>query len=108
MSGIYSLFWQLFGKEVIKLEPPTLKVQRRILLWKRTQEFAVNCVQDLRVIPTQRKTEFVQTVRKLLGRDGKVAFDCDAKIYRLGVELNEAEAQQLISIISQPAYGIYG
>ncbi|PKN92109.1 MAG: hypothetical protein CVU44_15855 [Chloroflexi bacterium HGW-Chloroflexi-6] len=98
---IYAFFWLIAGKEIIEADLKVLKVSRQIFSWKRTSEYSANEVKDLRANPTQFMSGPMKSFRKLLGLDGTIAFDYGAKTFRFGLEIEEAEAKQIIFAIKK-------
>jgi hypothetical protein len=100
--AIYSFFWQIVGKEIIQVNNEVMRVSRHIFRWKRVSEYAIESVLDLRVsIPHQSYFGFFQNFKKLLGKNGLIALDYGAKTFRFGLEIEEAEAKQIVSVLQQ-------
>jgi hypothetical protein len=99
--AIYAFLWLIAGKEVIEAETKVLKVSRQIFAWKRTREYSASAIKDLR--PTTKESGFAPTrsIQKLLGLNGVIAFDYGAKTFRFGLEVDEAEAKQIIVAIKE-------
>lgn len=98
---IYALFWLIAGREVIEADSKVLKVSRQIFSWKRTSEYSANEVKDLRASVKQSVFGPMKSIRKLMGLDGIIAFDYGAKTFRFGLEIEEAEAKQIIFAIKE-------
>jgi hypothetical protein len=99
---IYSLLWQIVGKEIIEANSQTLTIIKQIFRWRNFKEYATETVSDLRV-NTQQLSSIppIESIQKLLGHDGKIAFDYGAKTIRFGLEIDEAEAKQIIFALRQ-------
>ncbi len=100
--AIYSFIWQIIGKEIIQVNLETLIITKQVFRWKQSKEHSAQAVKDLRV-NTQQLSSFapVRSVQKLLGQDGMITFDYGAKTVRFGLEIDEAEAKQIIQILRQ-------
>jgi hypothetical protein len=101
LIGFYNFFWLIVGKEVFEANPRILSVSRQVFRWKRTQEYSANEVKDLRATTYQFGFSPNKTIQKLLGMNGVIAFDYGAKTFRFGLEIDEAEAKQIISAIKE-------
>lgn len=99
--AIYGFLWLIAGKEIFEANPKSLSVSRQIFGWKRTREYSAKEVKDLR--PTTKQSCFApaRSVQKLLGLNGMIAFDYGAKTFRFGLEIDEAEAKQIILAIKE-------
>jgi hypothetical protein len=104
MGGIviYSLLLQIVGKEIIEANSQTLTITKQIFGWKNFKEYATEAISDLRV-NTQQLSSIppIASIQKLLGQDGMIAFDYGAKTFRFGLEIDEAEAKQIIFVLRQ-------
>jgi hypothetical protein len=100
--AIYSLFWQVAGKEVIVTNAQAMTITRQILGWKRSSEYSSGAVKDLRVNMQQLNMYApIRSAQKILGQDGMIAFDYGAKTFRFGLDIDEAEAKQIITALQQ-------
>ena len=99
---IYSVLWQMVGKEIIEANANRMTRTRQILGWKRSGEYSSKLVKDLRV-NTHALSAFapIRSIQKLLGQDGRMAFEYGAKTFRFGLEIDEAEAKQIGSALQQ-------
>ncbi|MEN8241704.1 MAG: hypothetical protein ABFS17_07275, partial [Chloroflexota bacterium] len=96
LLAIYSFLWLIIGKEIFEANSSVLKVTRQLYSWKRTREYAAEDVKDLRVTTKQLWFGSTRALQKLLGSNGMIAFDYGAKTIRFGLEIDEAEAKQII------------
>lgn len=99
---IYSFLWQIVGKEIIEANANLMTLTRQIFGWKKSGEYSSEMVRDLRVNP-QQPSAFapIRSFQKLVGQDGLIAFDYGAKTFRFGLEIDEAEAKQIVSVLQQ-------
>ena len=104
MGGIvlYSLLWQIAGREIIEVRNENLAITRQIFNWKTTKEYSLK--NDIKLRLNAEKPNSVDTirgVRKLLGKNGIIAFDYEANTLRFGLEIDETQAMQIISEIQK-------
>jgi hypothetical protein len=101
-SAIYSLLWQIAGKEIIEVNHQHLIITRQIFNWKRAKEYPLKIANQLRL--SSKKSSSIDTIRaarKLLGKDGLIMFDYGSKDFRFGLGIDEVEAKQIISVIQR-------
>jgi hypothetical protein len=97
---LYDLLWQIVGREVISVDPEQLQVARQLFGLNKTSDYSLVHVSDLRVgAPTQISRLLPKVFALLLDNDGMIAFDYGAKTYRFGLEIDEAEAKQIVGKI---------
>ena len=104
MGGIvlYSLLWQIAGREIIEVRNDNLAITRQIFNWKTTKEYSLKT--DIKLRLNTEKPSSVDTirgVRKLLGKNGIIAFAYEAKTFRFVLEIDETEAMQIITEIQK-------
>ena len=98
--GIYQFLWQLVGKEVVNINNQNMSVSRQVFKWNRTAVYSVKDIQDLRVsILVQSFFGVVRSVQRFTGKNGIIAFDYGAKTFRFGIEIDEAEAKQIVGVL---------
>ena len=98
-SYIYRTLWWIAGREVVEAGPDILKVARQIFGWRSIREYRAAEVKDLHTTVEQSGSVLLTSIRRLWGLDGRIAFDYGAKTFRFGLEIEEAEAKQIISVI---------
>ncbi|WP_119390469.1 hypothetical protein [Taklimakanibacter lacteus] len=97
MSMIYTLLWQVVGKEIIELSSTLLRLRKRILFFSLSRDFAVSSIRNMRPIsPRPKDANNKNTLSHLSFRDGAITFDYGRTTRYLGQDLNEAEAQYVI------------
>lgn len=95
---IYTLLWQLAGKEIIELNSTTLKQIRRVLLFNRSREFAVAKMANIRLAPPAPKYSNGKYMIQNPGfGSGAIAFDYGRDTQQLGQGLEEADARHVIN-----------
>jgi hypothetical protein len=101
---IYALLWQLIGKEIIELDATSLKQIKQILLFKRSREYAIANIANVRLAPPEPKFSHGRYVIQILSfRAGAIAFDYGRSTHRLGQGLDEADARHVIDEICKHA-----
>jgi hypothetical protein len=103
LNILQSLLWLITGKEIVEVKPTTILLTEKTLRWQRSQEFLLEHFSDLRVFhsssPLLWPLEVLKEIYRPLGRNGVIAFDYGAKTYRFGLDLEQAEAKQIIRAI---------
>jgi hypothetical protein len=95
--ALYTLFWQLFGKQMIVINPATLTIREAVIRPVRSRQLDLTQVRDLRVSPMSFNPWDYGGAMQFWGIGGGVmAFDYGAKTYRFGAGVDEAEAKQLV------------
>ncbi len=105
IAAVYTLLWQVAGREVITIDGLVLRIERRVPCWTRVWEYRLEDVRELRMppVPSLPWPYNAQQVHSWpLGRGaGLLAFDYGAKTIRFGLSLDEAEAKMLLAEIAQ-------
>ncbi len=109
-AGIYAYLWDLAGKEIIQATPNSLTVSQRLLSYDRSKEYGAEHIRNLRVsAPPAARGRFDTWTRRAfkVPANGMIAFDYGAKTFRFGLDLDEAEAEQIVATILRrfPRYG---
>jgi hypothetical protein len=96
----YSFLWKIAGKEIVVINNQLMSIARQIFGWRRSTEYYLDNVIDLRVSFRQQPHYApLRAIKSMLGRDGIIAFDYGAKTYRFGLDIEEAEAKQIIAAL---------
>lgn len=111
-SALYAVLWYVSGKEVIKISPHLLTIQREIFGISFPKKYHPRHVRNLRVLP-QRESHltnyfFLGSLWVLLSiPKGKIAFDHPFGTYHFGISLEPDAASEIIAIIKEnfPGYG---
>ncbi len=100
--AIFAFLWQINGSEIIEVKEQALVITKRVFRWKRPKLYEMASVKDIR-LNTQGLSFFppYRAVQELLGHNGLIAFDYGARTYRFGLDIDEAEAKQIISVLNQ-------
>ena len=104
--ALYSVLWNISGKEIIKVTQHCLTIRREIFGLCRPKKFRTRHIRSFRVL--SEKTNHV-TNYFLFGSfwvyfsipKGKIALDHSLGTYRFGVNVESDEAAAIISIIRQ-------
>ncbi|MCB9134365.1 MAG: hypothetical protein H6636_02995 [Anaerolineales bacterium] len=99
--GIYVYVWQLAGKEIVEINSQTMSISRQILRWKKSNNYSSNLVRNVRINVQSVSFAPLQTFRKLSGRTGMIIFDYEKKIFHFGLDIDETEAKQIITALTQ-------
>ena len=102
IPAIYSFLWHVTGKEIVKATPRVMTISRQIFGWKKAGEYLSASMNNLRVM-SPRQTFFIpfKNLRNNPQKNGVIAFDYETKTHRFGLEIEEDEAKQVISLIQQ-------
>jgi hypothetical protein len=103
---IYTLIWQLFGKEVIELKSTSLKHLKQVLFFSRNREYALANIANVRLAPPEPKYirgKYVIATQSFAS--GAIAFDYGRTTHRLAQGLDEAEAQYVIGELRKRIHG---
>ena len=98
--GIYRFIWLFTGQDIIEANSNLLKVTRQTFLGERAKEYSAGEVKGLRFVRQSRFLPF-RSLKRLLEPNGMIEFDYGARTFRVGSELEEAEAKQIILAIQE-------
>jgi hypothetical protein len=99
--AIYLWLWNLMGRQIITMHGDTLTARRDMGGYGFSKEYDLTHVRDLRVSARGSNAWDYSASLEFLGLGGGlVAFDYDAKTYRLGAGLDEAEAKLVVKKIT--------
>jgi hypothetical protein len=96
----YQWLWTAFGKEIVKVSEGELTIKRDILGRGRSRAFPIGSVANLRAAGFFPSSSYWSNYLAFANQGiagGTVAFDCQGKIQRFGVQLEEPEAQQVVA-----------
>lgn len=95
---IYSLLWQLVGKEIIELNSTMLRRRKRIFFFSRSKDFAVAGITNIRLaLPQPKYIRGKYVISSPMTRTGAIAFDFGRSTHHLGHGLDETEARYVIA-----------
>jgi hypothetical protein len=100
---VYGFLWRLVGKDIIEVSNWSLVVSREVAGLRRSKTYLADRVKNLRLERSGYEHDFpiYRNIRRLLAAYGRIAFDYEAKTFRFGSDIDEAEANQLIAAIQQ-------
>lgn len=104
LYAIYILLWQLFGKELIAVSNQAIIVNRVIFGLKIPREYDASHIRGLRISTLPEPADlfgFYRATRVTGFSGGLIAFDYGAKTIRFGMGIDEAEARQILTEITQ-------
>jgi len=90
--AIYTVAWQLAGRERILLAPSELTLAREVFGLGRRRAFDLERVRNLRVVPRTRPGPAGAWA-------GRIAFDYGSSMVRCGRGLDELEAERIVDLL---------
>jgi hypothetical protein len=94
---LVTLLWNVIGKEIFELNPSTLKRIKQIPIFSRSKEYRVASIANLRVTPIPSSWfDDEESLPSMTFSDGAISFDYGRSTYRLGSDLDEADAKYVI------------
>ncbi len=99
--GIYTLLWQLGGKEVIETDPSRIVLTKQIFRWRRCFEYPLSEISELKIDPVPPYTLFSprRGIQRIFGKNGLLSFKHRDMTIRFGLEIEEAEAMMILDAI---------
>ncbi|MBI5928637.1 MAG: hypothetical protein HY862_04970 [Chloroflexi bacterium] len=100
-SILLSVLWQIIGIETISVSATGIFVRRQVMGIGRSKAYDAQYIQGLRVVPSepyllrQRRNPYSLWFFNF----GALAFDYGAKTFRIGGDLEEAEARDMLATI---------
>jgi len=99
VAGTIAIYlWQYAARDVVQLDDNVLTLRRELGPWSVSRTFDLAEVRDVRhdpLVPSPFRTYHPRD----LGIGGVIAFDAGGKTHRFGLDLSEADAQNLIALI---------
>ena len=99
LPAIYAFFWQLAGKEIISVNSAVMSITNQIFGWKKVYEYGIMDIKDLRASIPQKDLFARVKILQFSKQNGMISFDYGAKTFRFGLDIDEAEAKQIVSEI---------
>ncbi len=101
--AVYAFLWRLVGKDIIEVSNRSLVVGREVAGLRRSKTYLADRVKNLRLEQSGYEHDFpiYRNIRLLLAAYGRIAFDYEAKTFRFGSDVDEAEASQIVAVIHQ-------
>ncbi len=99
-AAIYSLLWNLVGREEITLDGRTLTVRLGAAGLGRSREYDLSAITNLRAEPASNDLlRYTRTTP--WASSGAIAFDYGAKTHRLGISLDGQDVQTAVEAIKE-------
>jgi len=99
VTGTIAIYlWQYGANDFVRLDDNVLTLRRELGPWSVSRTFDLAEVRDVRhdpLVPSPFRTYHPRD----LGIGGVIAFDAGGKTHRFGLDLSEADAQNLIALI---------
>jgi hypothetical protein len=93
-----TLLWNVAGKEIIELNQTTLRRIKQIPIFRRSKEYKVASIANLRLTPVIPSSWYDdrESLPSITFSDCAITFDYGRSTYRLGSDLDEADARYVI------------
>jgi hypothetical protein len=100
LTALYTLLWNLAGREVIDVSPLSIRLSQQVPGWGRTKEYLAAHIKDLRVSPQVMPEWWLRRSAWPGMALGQLAFDYGARTIRF-CDADEAEAKMILAEIQQ-------
>ena len=98
--AISAWLYNIKGKEVVRIDRLELKHIRDYVIFKRSKEYELAHVKDLRALASSSSMFNFNTGMEFWGfTGGNIAFDYGHNTYKFGTGLDEAEAKHIVETI---------
>lgn len=102
LLAIYAWLWQFMGKEIVTVHGQRLTTRRDVGGFGFDQDYNLPQMRDLRAAPVGFNPLDLTSSLQLWGIGGGViAFDYESRTVRFGAGLDEAEAKEVLTAITQ-------
>ena len=99
---MYTWLWNVMGQEIINLSNTELRHVRRLPVFQRSKEYDLSAVSKLRVQAQDSSRFSMHNAMEFWGiSGGSVVFDYGHSTHKFGAQLDEAEANHIVTIIKQ-------
>ncbi len=102
--GVYYFLKLLLGKEIIEVRADSLKIDKRIVWFSRSQEYPSELIRELQVLPNSYSQEYRTWPRVEIWWDkggGTISFKAGSQDVQFGSWLDESEAQEIVAVIQK-------
>lgn len=100
--AIYAWLWNVKGQEIINLSSTELQHVRRLPIFQRSKEYDLSAVSNLRTQAPNSSLFGSRNSIEFWGiSGGSVVFDYGHSTHKFGAQLDEAEANHIVSTIKQ-------
>jgi hypothetical protein len=98
--AVWHVGWLFAGKEVIEATPQKLTITKQTFRWGKVREYSTENVSPLR-LNTRQLSPFAigKRIKRILAGAGMIAFDYDKRTFSFALDISEAEAMQIISVL---------
>lgn len=95
---VYTILWQLFGKETFTLERGNVEIEKKVLGIGLQKSYEVRKMKNIRLNPkiTQGPEQDEKGGTNFGGRKGKLLFDYDSKTIHFGGGINKNDAEGIL------------
>ena len=100
--AIYAWLWNVKGQEIVNLSSTELQHVRRLPFFQRSKEYDLSAVSKLRAQAPDRSIFGTRNGMEFWGiSGGSVVFDYGHSTHKFGAQLDEAEANHIVTTIKQ-------
>ena len=99
---ILAWLWNMLGSEIVRVSAPSLTISKSLFGLMRTREYVAADIEAIRSSPYQEPVTSSSPSLSYFGlTGGNIAFDYGMKTVRFGVQVDEAEAKHIASLINR-------
>lgn len=100
---IYTISWQLMGKEIISIHRGILQIEKSVKGIGRKKKYDIKSIKNIDVNPTEDSGMWGRSYnRSLIGtKGGKIKFDYGMSTIKFAQSIEEAEARMLIEKLKE-------
>lgn len=99
---VRAFMWKRFGKEKLWIQDGTVFYQREVNGRGKVKEYELELINEFKTIEVNKGdfSDFINQSFWIKGGE-RLEFDCQAKIIRFGMQLEENEAKDLLNVIKK-------
>lgn len=107
---IYSIIWQLFGKEILSIDRGALNLRKTALTIGSHKQYLIKDISNFSIDQNYNTSLFGGGRTNYSGffNQGKIKFDYGLKTIRFGESIQEAEAKYILSLLRQNRHFVDG
>jgi len=99
---IFAWLWNMLGTEIVKVSASSLTISRSLFGLKKTREYVTADIEAIRPSQYYDQAHSFSSLLSYFGlTGGNVAFDYGMKTVRFAVQVDEAEAKHIASLINK-------
>ena len=98
--AVYSWLWNVFGKEVVTFSDNEMQYTKDIIGLKRSKEYDLSSINNFRVQASKSSIfSSGNSMEKWGVVGGNILFDYGHSTHKFGIQLDEPEANHLVTVI---------